>query len=60
MKANIEVDVVECNIPLLLSKKAMKKGKMCLDFVNDSVIICGKTLKLEETSSGHYILPLKF
>jgi len=60
MKANIEVDVVECNIPLLLSKKAMKKGKMCLKFVNDSVTNCDKTFKLEETSSGHYILPLKF
>ena len=60
MKADIEVDVVNCNIPLLLSKKAMKKGKMCLDFERDCVVVNGKTVKLNETTSGHYILPLQF
>ena len=58
-KANITTDVVECNVPLLLSKKALKKGKMSLDFENDIMRIGSSTIPLEETRSGHYKLPLK-
>ena len=59
MKATIKVDIVKCDIPLLLSKDAMKRGKMVINFMNDSVTIGGKVIKLTETSSGHYKLPLK-
>ena len=59
-KACIEVDVVDCNIPMLLGKKAMKKGKMIIDFNEDTVQMAGKVIKLRETTSGHYLLPLKF
>ena len=60
MKANIEVDVVKCNVPLLLSKKAMKKGKMIINFHEDTIQVGGKIAKLQETGSGHYKLPLRF
>ena len=38
-RSNIETEVVSCNIPLLLSKKSMTKGKMCLDFGNYTINI---------------------
>ena len=58
VRANVTTDVVTCNIPLLLSKRSMKKAEMCLDFGNDRVLIGGKQIDLQCTSSGHYILPL--
>ena len=58
--SNITTDVVSYKIPLLLSKLAMKKGKMCLDFGNDTLKIGGDKIKLHTSSSGHYLLPLSF
>lgn len=60
MRAMIEVDVVSCNIPLLLSKYSMKKGKMCLNFGDDSAVINGRKMLLKSNDSGHYLLPLSF
>ena len=57
-RCEIETDVVDCKVPLLLSKKAMKRGKMCLDFEKDTVVIGGKPLKLNVSSAGHYLMPL--
>ena len=57
-RCEIEADVVECNVPLLMSKTAMKKGKMSIDFENDTAIIGGKRLKLNLSSAGHYLMPL--
>jgi len=57
-RCELETDVVECNISLLLSKKAMKKGKVCLDFENDTAVIGGKRLKLGVSTAGHYLMPL--
>jgi len=34
LQAIITTDVVDCNIPLLLSKQSMKKAGMCLNFEN--------------------------
>ena len=59
MKAEMKVDVVRCNVPLLLSKSAMKKGKMILDFENNRLRIGEQEIELKETSSGHYKLSLK-
>ena len=50
------VSVVENDIPLLISKKDMKKIKMQLNFTNDTVNIHGKVLNLRCTSSGHYCI----
>ena len=57
----IDIEVVENEIPLLISKGAMKQMGMKLDFENDVAIIRGEKLKLLCTSSGHYCcLPLNF
>ena len=38
-RSTVDTDVVTCNIPLLLSKKAMKKGKMILNFEKDALTV---------------------
>lgn len=58
--ATITTDVVDCEIPLLLSKRSMKKVKMCLDFEKDSAKIQGEHINLKSSASGHYLLPLSF
>ena len=54
----ISTDVVSNDIPLLLSRSAMKKSGMVLDFVNDTVDVLGENIDLECTMSGHYCIPL--
>ena len=56
-KVLIETEVVDSQLPLLLSKEAMKKAEMTIDFVNDKAKILGNVVNLEFTSSGHYTLP---
>ena len=58
MGAKVTTDVVECNIPLLMSKAAMKRGGMILNFATDQVNVSGVTVNLRSTRSGHYLLPL--
>ena len=54
----IEVDIVDADIPLLLSKSAMKKAKMVLHMDEDYAEILGKPVSLNTTSAGHYVIPL--
>ena len=54
----ISTDVVESDIPLLLSKDAMKKAGMKLNLEKDTAEIYGKEIALNETSSGHYCVPI--
>ena len=54
----IEVDIVENQIPLLISKPTMSKIGMKIDFAKNIAIVDGETLKLDCTSSGHYCLPV--
>ena len=42
----IKTDVVVCDIPFLLSKDAIKKAEMNIDFVTDTVKIFGLNQKL--------------
>ena len=55
---NIVTDVVDTEIPLLLSKDAMKRAFTEIDFVSDTVKMFGVQQNIEITSSGHYALPL--
>ena len=55
----IIIDVVNCDIPLLLSKRAMKRGCMKIDVENDTVEVFGVKCALSITSSGHYVLPFE-
>ena len=54
----ITTDIVDSDIPLLLSKPAMKAAKVKLDLENDQAEFWGTTVDLDCTSSGHYCLPL--
>ncbi len=54
----IRTDVVESDIPLLLSKPAMKKVRVKLDLENGTAEILGTTVILNDTSSGHYCIPI--
>ena len=59
VKATITTDVVEYEIPLLLSKEAMKKAQTQIDFKEDKVNIFGQKVKIYFTSTGHYCIKLK-
>ena len=54
----IQTDVVDSNIPLLLSIDAMKRAKIKLDLENDTAVILGEKVNLDHTSSGHYCIPI--
>ena len=54
----IKTDVVDSEIPLLLSKTAMKNAKIKLDFEFDKASIFGTAVSLDSTSCGHYCVPI--
>ena len=54
----IRMDIVEGELPLLLSRPFMKKTKADLNFEDDTIHILGQKLNLILTRSGHYALPL--
>ena len=54
----IRTDVVDSDIPLLLSRSAMKRAGVKMDLESDTVTILGKTVALHLTSSGHYCIPI--
>ena len=58
-EVNILTEVVEDNIPLLISKKSMVDAKMILDFGENTVTAFGHTQKLLCSPSGHTSIPLK-
>ena len=58
INVSLTTDVVDCKIPLLMSKFSMKKACMLLDFKSDTVTIGKTTIKLLSSTSGHYLLPI--
>ena len=54
----LQVDVVNNNIPLLISKPTMQKMKMTLDFEHNTATVSGETIRLNTTESGHFCIPL--
>ena len=50
-KCFTETDIVECELPLLLSKNAMKKANTVIDFENDEVTMFGKDINVIFTSN---------
>ena len=52
-KIFIKCHIVDSDLPLLLSKDAMKKAHMKLDLENDKAEIFGKEIDLDCTTSGH-------
>ena len=57
-KVTLESEVVADNLPLLLSKSFMKRGQAQIDTEKDEIVILGQTIKMINTSSGHYAVPL--
>ena len=52
----LETDVIDENIPLLLSKSSIKKANTILNFNNDTVTLFGHNQNLLFTTSGHYCI----
>ena len=57
-KILITADVLETNIPLLISKSAMKKAKTVIKFETDEVIMFNRKIRLRFTPTGHYCITL--
>ena len=55
----ITTDIVSSDIPMLLSKKAMKAAKIKLDFAMDELEAFGKKIPIRCSSSGHPLLDLQ-
>ena len=58
IEVSIITDVVNSDIPLLLSKDAMKRAGTCLNFEDDTVTMLKKKIPFNCTSSGHYYIPI--
>ena len=58
VKVMVRTDLVDCRIPLLMSRSAMKRGGMILNFEKDTMCMFGKESKLHVTSTGHYTIPI--
>ena len=56
-KVGISTDIVEKDLPLLLSREAMKKARMSIDFKNDTAQVFNTRVHLNVTKSGHYTVP---
>ena len=54
MMVLIKTDVIENELPLLLSKGSMKKSNVKIDFENDKVSFLDQNIGIIFTSSGHY------
>lgn len=57
-KVTVKTDVVDSDIPLLLSRSTMKKAGVKMDLENDTAIIMGEEIALNLTASGHYCIPV--
>ena len=57
-KVLLSVEIVDSNIPLLISNITMKKLKVNLNFEKDQITILGDEHPVGVTSTGHYVIPL--
>ena len=53
----VTTEVIENDIPLLLSKYTMKEANTYIDFANDKIVILNKEVPVKFTTSGHYCIP---
>ena len=52
------MDVIDSDIPLLLSKPDMQRLGFRLNMENDTLEVDGRVIELDTASSGHYYLPV--
>ena len=57
-EVTVRTEVVKFDIPLLLSREAMKKAGVKIDLGKDTVTIFGEDQVLKITSSGHCCVPI--
>ena len=57
-KGTLETEIVKTELPLLISKNAMKAIGMVLDFQKDIALFREEELPLQTSSSGHYLISL--
>ena len=54
----LEIDVINSDIPLLMSKEHMKQLGIVINMINDTATANSNPVKLHTTSAGHYIINL--
>jgi hypothetical protein len=54
----IDIDILDKDIPCLLSRDSMKQVNTQLDFKNDEAIMLDQKIPLFTSRSGHYCIPL--
>ena len=52
-EVDIHTDIINNELPLLLSKDAMKKADITIDFTKDKINILEQEMDMKFTSSGH-------
>ena len=57
-KCIIQTDVVNSDIPLILSKQCLQKMRAKIDYETNGAIIFGKYTVLNETSAGHHTVDI--
>ena len=57
-KCNINTDVVDSDIPLLLSKESLKRARTILNLEEDKAEMFQEPVPLHLTSSGHYCVDI--
>ena len=57
-RGDIYTEVVDSNIPLLLSIAIIEKSDMILHLRKSKAYIKGKTVELKKINTGHYAIPL--
>ena len=54
----LTVDVVDVDVPLLISKKTLKDAGAVINFHDDTITMFGRKETLLESQSGHYHIPV--
>ena len=52
---NIKTEIVECKIPLLLSKESLVKLGAVIDIGKDHLMMFGQKVNIQTTSTGYYL-----
>ncbi len=55
-KHKLGIDIVKCNIPLLLSRETLKRACATIDVANSMISFAGVNVPLSITSTGHMCL----
>ena len=57
-KVEIKIDMIDSDIPFLLSTAAMKKAQIVLNFSHNAIALKGHQIKFSMTSNGPNCLPI--